>query len=715
MYMAARTSLILGAFIVGGAFFHQATLPAQERNPSVSSSGAEAYAAECASCHGTTMTGGFGPALVGAEFKAKWAAASPAALRDYIVATMPPVNPGGLSDAVYSALTDHILASNDLPVLDKEGNSNAQSTDRLTAENETILTGLLASGEHQDEIYREEMRRRAALLDRMSPVTDAMLREPPDGDWLSWRRTYDAHGYTPLASVNRKNVGRLRVAWAMTLPAGTNQITPLVHDGVMFVNSDGVVQAIDAATGDLLWKYTRRADEGLRIGAPVSQARGLAIHESTLFVPTIDNHMIALDARRGTVLWDREIQESDNILRLLGAPLVVKNMVLQGVAGCAGAYYPGGCFIVALDVRTGEELWRFQTLTRPGSPDDRWNGAPLEKRFGGSVWVGGSYDPALDLVYFGIGQTYRISPLLLPEPSDPTMADALYTDSTVALDTDTGRLVWHYQHMQRDVWDFDWAFERMLIDVPSAKGHVRAVATIGKLGILDVLDAKTGSYLFSHDLGLQNLITAIDPRTGRKQVDPAKQPQPDEVIDICPFAGGARNWPATAYDPAKKLLFVPLTENCMDYVWKPGEEWEMRYGIKPRPDSDGNFGRVTAVDLGERTEAWRERRRAPEASAILATAGGLIFEGGRDRWFRASDSATGEILWQTRLDDVPNAAPISFASGDEQYVSVTTGGGGAFEASTRKLTPEIQNPGGATTLWVFALDRNQRSQSASTN
>jgi alcohol dehydrogenase (cytochrome c) len=227
--------------------------------------------------------------------------------------------------------------------------------------------------------------------------------------------------------------------------------------------------------------------------------------------------------------------------------------------------------------------------------------------------------------------------------------------------------------------------------------------TIGKIGILDVLDAKTGTYLFSQDLGFQNLVTAINPKTGWKVTNPAMEPDPNQPKFLCPFAAGVRNWPATSYDAEKHLLFVGTGDSCMNINWSLGEDFDISYNARPRPDGDGNTGSVMALNLVTRKVEWTQRRRAPEASATLSTAGGIVFEGSRDRVFRASDSASGAVLWQARLDNVPSSAPITFAANGVQYVAVTTGGGNPNDAIRAYMTPEEDPLPTATTLWVFKI------------
>lgn len=648
--------------------------------------GERAYQARCATCHGVTRNGGAAPALTGAAFRDKWAKRPTGALLSYIYSTMPPDSRGSLAAETYKQIT---------ALLQSTSPADAPAVPSKTS------AGVGEIHANYDATYMRVIAHRRAVLARVRPVDETMLRHPPEEDWLSWRRTDDGAGFSPLRQIDRRNVQRLTLAWSLSLPAGMNEITPLVHDGVLFIDSDDTVMAIEAISGDVLWTFTH-ADEGAPPGAVLRQPRNIAIFENQLFVPTTDGRVISLDARTGKPVWTHLLTDAQGPLRMTGGPIVVHGKVIQGITGCAGTSRPGGCFIVALDARNGEELWRFRTVAAPGSPGgDSWNGAPENERFGGSVWLAGSYDPKLNLVFFGTGQTYHIAPLLQPGGKvDPSNA-ALFTDSTVALDPDGGRLVWYYQHLRRDVWDLDWAYERMIIDLPGRNGH--AVATMGKLGILDVMDEASGRYLFSMDLGLQSLVTAIDPATGIKRTDPRAEPAADRAVTVCPYSGGVRSWPATSYDSRKHALYVAAVDSCMDYTWRPGEAWDIVSAPKPGTGWDGAAGEVAALDLVTRKVLWTRRYRAAESSAVLATAGGILFEGDRTRIFRASDSATGAVLWQVRLNSVPSASPISFLAGGVQYIAITAGGGGPNDSMRESITPEISPTPPGTTLWLFRL------------
>jgi alcohol dehydrogenase (cytochrome c) len=226
---------------------------------------------------------------------------------------------------------------------------------------------------------------------------------------------------------------------------------------------------------------------------------------------------------------------------------------------------PGGGFIVGLDLETGQEVWRFNTVAWPGEPGgNTWNDIPLEERSGGSVWVPGSYDPELDLVYFGLAPTYHTEPLLRSVDIEGVTNDALYTNSTVALRPETGELVWYFQHIANDQWDLDWVYERQLIEIELGGVTRKVVLTAGKMALYDALDAATGEYLFSMDMGLQNIVTAIDPETGAKTLSSIATPNAEETHLLCPFANGGRNWQSAAYNPDSKMLFLPIAEVCMN-------------------------------------------------------------------------------------------------------------------------------------------------------
>ena len=272
------------------------------------------------------------------------------------------------------------------------------------------------------------------------------------------------------------------------------------------------------------------------------------------------------------------------------APLIAGDKVLQGVLGFR---IPKGAFIVAIDIESGEEAWRFNTIAWPGQPGgNTWNDLPLEKRNGGSVWHQGTYDPELNLVYYGIAPTYDTAPLLVSVDKEGVTNEAMYTNCTVALDADSGKLVWYYQHMQNDQWDLDWAFERQIAELPTTDGGtVKAVMNVGKMAMLDALDAATGEFLFSVDTGVQNVITAVDPVTGAKTIDPTKMPNPDTPCVVCPIPFGARSWPQTSYSSRTNFVYVPITESCFEMSVTGKGGWLLTTGV--------DFDRATHPGLAD--------------------------------------------------------------------------------------------------------------------
>ncbi len=669
--------------------------------------GKSVYDDNCASCHGANLDDGeFGPALRGAAFKAHWSNQSADALYSYISAKMPPSAAGGLNDKAYADAEAYILHANGVAP-----GSNELAPARAQYD-------ILAAGQaNRDAVYKSVMAAREKLLTDMTPVTDAMLQHPVDGDWLLWRRTYQNISFSPLKQIGTANAHELGVAWTLTLPPSANEITPLVHDGVLFVESGASIQALSAATGEPLWQYTRSLPEGLHNGRE-ARIKYLGLHDTTLYAVTPDGHVIALEAKTGKLVWDHEVLTRDQGLHegevdgvafhLDGGPLFVKGKLI--VSTSLGINTGGGNFIIALDAATGNEAWRFHTIARPGEPGgDSWNGAPIEQRFGSGVWTSGSYDPKRNLIYIGTGNTYDAGTLILPQARAGESKDALYTDSTLALDPDTGKLVWYHQHMNRDVWDLDWVFEQSLITLPVNGKPADVVVTGGKTAIFDAMDRTTGKYLFSRDLGLQNVVKSIDPVTGKENTNPDLEPAPGKSALLCPNSNGARNWPTTAFDPVTNILYVPLVESCANYSWQPRSAAEVatggndiRFATRPRPDSDGKFGRLEAINLASGKVAWIHRQRAPLVSSLLVTAGGLTFAASLDRSFAAYDAATGQQLWGTKLNAPGNASPVTYSVGGEQYVAIVAGGGGPLSLGSG-LTPEIVSPPAGTTVWVFKL------------
>ena len=373
------------------------------------------------------------------------------------------------------------------------------------------------------------------------PVTEAMLRNPAPGDWLNWRRTDNAWGFSPLDQINRQNVQQLQLAWSWAMDdSGAQEATPLVYDGVMYLpNPRGVIQALDAATGDLIWEYrpgvaqtpaptpsgggaeqtaVPRLTQRPNAGAGGDEGRGIqrnvGIYGDKIFATTNDAHIVAVDARTGKLVWDTKVADSKLGYQYTSGPIVVRGKVIAGITGCT-RYKEDVCFITGHDAATGREVWRTSTIARPGEPGgDTWGDLPLTFRAGGDAWIPGSYDPDTNLVYWGTAQAKPWARV-----ARGTDGDALYTNSTLALDPDTGKMKWYYQHLPGETQDMDEVFENILIDV----GGRKSLFKMGKLGILWQLDRTSGAFIHATDIGYQNIVQ-VNPRMAKSPTVKARSP-----------------------------------------------------------------------------------------------------------------------------------------------------------------------------------------------
>ena len=517
-----------------------------------------------------------------------------------------------------------------------------------------------------------------------TPVTEEMLLKPSPDDWLMYSRTYDAQRFSPLTEITTQNVSQLREVFKKELPAGPHEGIPIVYKGVMYLLLPGnTVQALDATTGALIWEHKRSA------GA--SRAKTISIYEDMVYNSTPDGFIEALDARTGELRW-----ETKSSGRLTAGTMVVEGKVLTGRA-CAPRRED--CYIAAHDAKTGKEVWRFYTAAGSNEPGgETWAGAPDETRAASTWALPGGYDPVRRLIYWGVAN---------PTPNTradrhggktnaiPTESPAdLYSNSTVALDPDTGKLRWYYQHLPGDDWDEDYPNERTLfrtvfnpdpkfvkwINPDVKRGEARdAVAMVGEGGGIFVLDRTNGQFLWAHPFPFDNpdfLIANVDGRTGRVSLNKDKLfTGPSDRRVIC-FWNTRSYWP-TAYHPGVNSLFVPYVDNCLDMTTAgPGGDPRERRGGIPRPGSDPNtWAGLMKINMSTGEMKAIHTGRAPGNGAVLTTAGNLVFWGDLDQKFRAFDVASGKMLWEQTLGGPVQNSTITYAVGGKQYVAVFTGSG----------------------------------------
>jgi len=537
-------------------------------------------------------------------------------------------------------------------------------------------------------------------------VTAERLLNPEPENWLMYRRTYDGMGFSPLDQISTDNVAELVPVWTFStgITEG-HQAPPIVNDGVMFIATPGAqVIALDAASGEQLWRYRRQLPFDLMQFHPTN--RGVALYEDRVFVATVDAFVVALDAHTGEVVWEKAVEDYRRGYYMTLAPLVVNGRVMVGVSG--GELGIRG-FVTALSTTDGAELWKSYTIPAPGEfGNDTWPGDSWQTG-GAPVWLTGTYDPDLNMSFWGTGN---------PGPwiGDQRNGDNLYTNSVIALDAATGSLEGYHQYHWNGSWDWDEVDAPMLLTLERNGRSAKTLVHAGRNGYLWMLEPSERGIAFvrAWPYVQQNVFTALDSRTGRPTYDRARVPGTGKAATYCPSLSGGKNWPPAAYSPETGYLYIPANENLCstlegeeEVVYRPGQRYMgVEIGLNVVPGAD-HIGELQAWDLRTGERAWTHEFELNNWGPVLATGGGLVFSGGTpDRYFRAFDAATGELLWQQRTSSGVTGIPTTYSVDGVQYVAVQSGWG----VDAQRMLGRIDADRGTSTavpqggvLWVFAL------------
>src|ERR1700730_678705 len=620
------------------------------------SRGATVYTQYCTQCHGANLQGESGPALSGQVLRAAYGGGTAAQLYDFISRQMPQNSPGSLSQAQYLDVTAYILSRNGFPSGNTALNIASLGQVRMSAQRMSAA----AAGRNTDEIVRAAppVRNVYAKIPAGTglDVTDPMMlnAESDENNWLLHGRTYDNQRYSPLKQITADNAKSLAlVALVQTGMTASFEATPAVVNGVMYlttpvVNRKMVIMAVNAATGERFWDVTYNLGSFQICCGPVN--RGVAVGYGRIYVATLDDKLLALDAADGHTIWQTTIVSSQSGYSETLAPQIYDGMIIVGSAG--GEWALRG-FVAAYDAKTGQQRWRWMATDPKSYSGNSWQGG------GGMVWTTPAIDPQLGLVIFSTGN---------PNPDlDGTnrRGDNLYSDSIVALDVHSGELKWYYQEVKHDVWDYDAVSNVVLFDVHQNGETIPAAGEAGKVGWVFILDRRTGKLIRKSDpfVMMSNNMFSAPTAAG---------------VDMLPGANGGAEWSPPAYSPQTHYLYIMAMNQLMHFTTKPATSAPglIRLGsaftnVAPSGIQDGPF---VALDVETGKIAWQYKAPQPLIGGALAPARDLVFMGEGNGWFDAFNAKTGDRIWRYNLGAGVNAPPITYQVNGEQYVAVAAGG-----------------------------------------
>ena len=554
------------------------------------------------------------------------------------------------------------------------------------------------------------------------PVTQAMQANPDPADWLHISRTYNQHRFSPLNQISKSNVAQLRMAWSRGLPAGTQESTPIVYRGVMYVMAPGAsIQALDATNGDLIWEYERNYPSGVLNRA--ARSKSLGIYEDMIYFGAPDGFLLALDARTGKLRWETKV---DNGQITAGGLLVADGKVISNRTCEQGKRE--FCFIAAHDAKTGKEAWKFYVTAAPGEPGgDTWGNLPVDQRAAGPWGLPGSYDPVRKVVYWGVANPNpytRFKRYGRYDTHPPTSPEELYSNSTLALNVETGKLVWYFQELPGDDWDADHNQERILVRTRvspdprfvkwinpalTAGAEQDIVVTVAEGGGMFAVARDTGQFLWARPFPFDdpNLnMNVVDVKTGRTSANPGKMFKKDGDTIIGCYHNTRGLW-QIAYHPGRNALYVPFHDQCLTMTAVNGSAsgYGRRTGVlRPGSDPKAYMG-MARIDVatGEMKVIYSQAQGTN--GSALVTAGDLVFFGDLNRRVRALDADSGKVLWEAVVGGMIVNSTITYAVNGKQYVMVYTGSGQSVTSGPLGLTGEAMPPAvlGHNAVYVFAL------------